>query len=201
MKDEHTMPTNPKNTTQTPSGGAPSGDGFFDKESAVPPAEARIPEPPAAQAPGAEPPPRNALVTVDGKTPPVAGVSAPDIPPASPLDDDKKTPEQWADELGHVDAPSNVSDDDEGKVAKTKRRRSIREAKGYIFAAVKRHTGWGKQLPIDVRLTREEYEEAVAETMGTTLGQPGGEPRTLKWRHDVVAANAKTEAEKAGGER
>lgn len=186
----------PKNVIQTPSGGAPAGDGFFDKESAVPPAEARLPEP------GEPPALRSGLVQVHGETPPVAGAPSPSATPepaAAPEDDGRRTPEEWARELGHVDAPAGVSDDDQGAVARTRRRRPIREAKGFIFAAVKRYAGWGKQLPIDVRLTREEYEEAVAEAMGTPLGEPG-EKRALKWRHDVAVA-ARAEAEKAGGER
>ncbi len=196
------MPTkDSKNVIQTPSGGAPAGDGFFDKESVVPPAEARLPDPPAVESP-AEPGP--GLVHLE--QPPVAGVAAPDLTPPAAADDGLRTPDAWARELGHVDAPSGVSADEAGAVAKTKRRRPIREAKGWIFAAVKAHTGWGKQLPIDVLLSRADYEEAVAEALGTPIGTPGKE-RALKWRHDVVAAakaeaqKTKSEAEKAGGER
>lgn len=208
----------PKNVTQTPSGGAPAGDGFFDKESAVPPAEARIPEPPVV---GTTPPGVPGLVHVDPSTQPaVAGVSAPDLKPGETVpvvDDGRKTPEEWAHELGHVDAAAIVADGVDGTPAPRRgplRRRPITEAKGWIFAAVKRYAGWGTKLPIDTRLTRPEYEEAVSEMLGTPL-ERGREPiakarpgdpetpkqeRALKWRADIVIANA-AEASKAGGER
>ncbi len=134
--------------------------------------------------------------------------ASPPVPPAEdsaapPPDDGRKTPPEWAVELGHVDGPASVADGDRGKVVRGKIR-PIRQAKGWIYAATKAHCGWGKQRPIDVRLTREQYEAAVKEAMGTTLGPAlkphvKGEPTPpattaapLAWRHDVAA--------KAGGE-
>lgn len=89
------------------------------------------------------------------------------------LPDGRKTPGEWAEELGHTDKPVR-----EGA------RRAMNDAQGFIFAAVKAHCGWGVQRAIDERVTRAEYEEAVAEAMGTTLGG-GAERPPLKWRHDA----------------
>jgi hypothetical protein len=98
-------------------------------------------------------------------------------PLAEPAQDDgRKTPEEWAQVCGHVDRKVR-----EGAI------RPIQDAKGFIFAAVKAHCGWGVQRGIDERLTRAEYEEAVAEAMGTVLA-PSGKPPVLKWRHDARAA-------------
>lgn len=88
-------------------------------------------------------------------------------------DDGRRTPEEWATEFGHVD-----------KKVREGARRPITEAKGYIFAAVKAHCGWGRQRAIDERLTRAEYEEAVSEALGMTIGG-GVKPPPMKWRHDV----------------
>jgi len=104
-------------------------------------------------------------------------IDAPPAPPAAPLSailpDGKATPEEHAIACGHIDAK-----------VKEGERRPLSKSQGFIFAAVKTHCGWGVQRAIDERITRAEYEEAVAEAMGTTLGG-GVERPALKWRHDV----------------
>jgi hypothetical protein len=109
-----------------------------------------------------------------------------DKPPAPPADekpaeeakpdDGRKTPEEWANVCGHVNAKTR-----EGAI------RPMSASRAFIFEAVKAHCGWGVQRAIDERLTQAEYEEAVAEAMGTVLA-PIGEPPALKWRHDARAA-------------
>ncbi len=271
------MPKDTKNEIQTPSGGAPQGDGFFDKASVEPPADTRpgigdAPKPklrfdgtPVAgePAPDLKPAPSEPRHVVrelaDGDPLPKADVTSPEgrvalakffaptlsdeeaasaaaaVVTRRPTDeatvenfraglvealDGKRTPEEWARELGHVDGASFVADGEDGAPAARRgavplRRRPMKEAKAWVFAAVKRHTGWGTKLPIDVRISRADYEEAVAEALGTPIG-PGRErldsgrgaapakpktKRALKWRADVVIAAKAAEAAKAGGER
>jgi hypothetical protein len=165
------MPKNPPIVTTPPTTAAPSGDGFFDSSSVVPPAE-QLPEPAAV----------GSAVGGAGDAPPVVGVPAPDLqPPAAPPvpGDGKRTPAEWAAELGHVDATVR-----EGAM------RPLSASKAWIFRTVKQHTGWGSSLPIDIRLTREEYEGAVAEALGLTVGgKPGATPER-KWQGQAAVDHA-----------
>lgn len=209
-------------TKNTPPAKAEGAEPFWDKPTETPVADPNAPiagvatTTPVVRVEGAPPLPDPACASI-----PDVVLEAASAADEAPVDDGRKTPAEWAAELGHVDAPAIVSTDPKAKFDTdsrgrpvAKKIRPIRQAKGWIFAATKRHAGWGTAHPDDVRLTRDEYEAAVKEALGTSVAparaiptppsdarlksnQPAypedARPKAQEWRADVRKTPAEIE--------
>jgi hypothetical protein len=180
-----TIPKNPPSPTVTPSGSSPSGDGFFGKASAEP-------------TPDAHPVPAGGAL-------PVVDAPAPDLPPPAPAppSDGRKTPEEWALELGHVD-PGLVPDPQDpkmfGVVLPKVRTGNSTDMRSWMFRAAKQREGWGTTKAIDVRLTREEYLAAVDGAIGISVGGEGKFAQAEREKLVQLAAEQAAKARAAAGE-
>ena len=80
---------------------------------------------------------------------------------------EKKTPAEWAQEFGHVDAGLRVEPVYGAVLAKGADRSKLQ---GWIFKAAAAKAGWGTRVAEDVQLTREDYEAAVSAALDAPLG-------------------------------
>jgi hypothetical protein len=84
-------------------------------------------------------------------------------------EDTKKTPAEWAVECGHVDPPVP-----EGG------RCNASLMKAWVFKAACVHHGWGSKHPIDLPLTRAEYEAAIDALLKLSVGEHHRDPKAEK---------------------
>lgn len=107
-----------------------------------------------------------------------AAPTPPDAPPgdAAPTTAEpvRRTPAAWAKELGHTDPEIKVDREFGPVLPKGVDHRKLR---GWIFAAAAAHAGWGTKLPIDIELTRGEYERAVEAALSLPIGEAKTEQR------------------------
>lgn len=74
--------------------------------------------------------------------------------------EERKTPAEWAAICGHLNAKPKTAS----------LRPSAKTMRAWIFDSTKVHAGWGTRVAGDVRLTRAEYEAAVAAACNISLG-------------------------------
>lgn len=96
----------------------------------------------------------------------------------------KKSPAEWAQEFGHVDAGLTIDPVFGAVLARGADRSKLQ---GWVFKAAAAKAGWGSKVPEDVQLSKAEYEAAVK----AALDAPLSEPKTF-------AALSRIKAEKAG---
>jgi hypothetical protein len=74
--------------------------------------------------------------------------------------EERKTPAEWAVECGHFNQKPRTAS----------LRPSAKTMRAWIFDSTKVHAGWGTRVASDVKLTRAEYEAAVAAACNISLG-------------------------------